>query len=147
MFRLCLLLALAVLALQIPPAAADNFTFYNSPHRAGPWQGPACDAPQVHNRIAVRFDKAEAIYWHTGVRMALITDPRETTFRDWEPSIIATRYCTATAYLTDGTRYKLVYWLRSEQGFAGVSWGVQFCLVGRDRNMSYAPHCRMLKPL
>ena len=130
-----------------PPAVADNFTFYSDAHRDGPWNGPACDEPKVLKRISAHFDQAEAAYWHTGIRMAQITQPRETAFRDWDPTIIARRYCTGTAYLTDGRKYGLVYWLRSEQGFAGVDWGVQFCLVGRDRDYSYAPHCKMLRPL
>lgn len=129
------------------PVKADNFTFYSNSDRAEPWNGPACDAPKVLGRITAHFDQAEKDYWHTGVRMADITMPQETAYRDWQPLIIARRYCSGTAYLTDGKKYNLVYWLRSEQGFVGVSWGVQFCLVGRDRDFSYAPHCKMLRPL
>lgn len=129
------------------PAAADNFTFYSSPHRDGPWDGPPCDKPEVLKRIHRYFDETETAYWHTGVKMAQIVHVRETAFRDWDPPIIARRYCSATAYLTDGRRYELVYWLRSEQGFAGVGWGVQYCLVGRDRDFAYAPACKMLRPL
>lgn len=129
------------------PAAADNFSFYSNAHRNAPWQGPQCDEPKVLNTISAHFDQAEAAYWHTGIRMAQITQAQETAFRDWDPTIIARRYCTGTAYLTNGRSYSLVYWLRSEQSFAGVSWGVQFCLVGRDRDYSYAPHCKMLRPL
>ncbi|MEJ8572190.1 hypothetical protein [Microbaculum marinum] len=129
------------------PAAADNFLFLYDAHRNAPWNGPECDEPSVLSAITARFDQTEAEYWHTGVRMADITEARETAFRDWDPTIIARRYCTGTAYLTDGNRYNLVYWLRSEQGFAGVGWGVQYCLVGRDRDYSYAPACKMLRPL
>lgn len=145
--------ALAVLALAgacaiaAAPAMAENFTFYSSPHRTGPWVGPACDQPAVLERIHRRFDETEASYWHTGVRMAQIVEPRETGFKNWDPTIIARRYCSAVAYLTDGRRYEMVYWLRSEQGFAGVSWGVDYCLVGRDRDYAYAPACKMLRPL
>lgn len=145
---MCLLSGLAAMGLLAPkPAGADNFTFFSNAHRSAPWTGPACDEDAVLRRITAHFDQAEARYWHTGVRMAQITQARETAFRDWDPKIIATRYCSGTAYLSDGSRYGLVYWLRSEQGFAGVGWGVQFCLVGRDRDYSYAPHCRNLRPL
>lgn len=141
---------LAILAAAVgaaAPAVAENFTFYRDAHRDGPWKGPACDDPKVLGRIASHFDQAEAAYWHTGIRMAHITEARESAFRDWDPLIIATRYCTGSAYLTDGRNYGLVYWLRSEQSFAGVSWGVQFCLLGRDRDFAYAPACKMLRPL
>jgi hypothetical protein len=129
------------------PAAADNFTFYYNAVRAAPWDGPACDDKAVLKRVTAHFDQAEAEYWHTGLRMADITHAREIAFRDWQPTMIARRYCAGSAYLTDGRRYDLVYWLRSDQGFAGVGWGVQFCLVGRDREYAYAPACRMLRPL
>ena len=129
------------------PAAADNFTFYFDANRSAPWNGPMCDNSGVLNRISAHFNQAEARYWHTGVRMAQITSAREIAFKDWDPTIIARRYCAGSAYLSDGMRYDLVYWLRSEQGYAGVGWGVQFCLVGRDRDYTYAPACKMLRPL
>ncbi len=148
MTRLSVALMFVALALGWSvPASGDNFTFIPSAHRSGPWLGPACESPQVAGRIMAKFNQAEAKYWHTGVRLAHIAYPRETTTRQWDPPIIATRFCSATAYLSDGISHELVYWLRSEQGFAGVGWGVEFCLVGRDRDMSFAPHCRMLRPL
>lgn len=145
MLRFCLYAVVAVLISL--PAQAGNFTFYGSSYRTGPWIGPACHDPKVVGRVAKMFNQAEAAYWHTGVRMAHITHARETAYRDWQPTMIARRYCSAVAYLSDGGRYELVYWVRSEQGFAGVGWGVQFCLVGRNRQMAYAPHCKMLRPL
>ena len=145
---LCAALVLCAVVLGISrPAAADNFTFYFDANRTAECQRPMCYNNGVLNRISAHFNQAEAEYWHTGVRMAQITEPREIGFRDWDPTIIARRYCGGSAYLSDGRRYDLVYWLRSEQGFAGVGWGVQFCLVGRDRDYSYAPACKMLRPL
>lgn len=139
---------IAAVALGTPGAAsADNFTFYSNANRDAPWNGPACDESAVLNRISAHFDQAEAKYWDTGIRMADITQAREAVFDDWDPTIIARRYCNGTAYLTDGKRYSLVYWLRSDQGFAGVGWGVQFCLMGRDQDYAYAPVCKMLRPL
>lgn len=135
------------LLLHVQPAAANGAPYPHQPRHAPSWSGPACDDPAVLRTISSRFHQAERAYWHTGVRMAEIVSPRETAFRDRHPRLIATRYCTAVAYLTDGARHDLVYWLRSDLGFAGMGWGVEFCLVGRDRQMSYAPHCRMLRPL
>jgi hypothetical protein len=143
----CAAFAAGVASIATGSAKADNFTFYSNAHRKAPWNGPACDEPKVLKRITERFDQAEQSYWHTGIQMGAITMARETAFRDWDPTIIARRYCTGTVYLTDGKQYPLVYWLRSEQGFSGVSWGVQFCLVGRDRDFAYAPACKMLRPL
>jgi len=128
-------------------ARADNFTFYFDAIRKAPWNGPMCDNPSVLRRVSSHFNQAEAEYWHTGDRLAQITRAREIAFKDWQPTMIARRYCAGSAYLSDGRQYDLVYWIRSEQGFAGVGWGVQFCLVGRDREYAYAPVCRMLRPL
>lgn len=142
MIRPIFLLVIAFV-LALPAAAAD----YPERAPAPTWDGPGCDAPEVKNRISKRFDRAEAAYWETGVRVAEIVGAREAAFRDRVPTFTARRYCVATVYLTDGARHELVYWLRSEQGFAGYGWGVAFCLAGRDRHFAYAPDCRMLRPL
>lgn len=140
-------LMLVVCLAGIQAASAADFGRHKTPYPAAPAIGPACDTPDVLRRIMSRFDSTEARYWKTGVRMALITDARPTSFRDLPPATTFIRYCAATAYLTDGARHELVYWMRSNQGFAGYGWGVEYCLVGRDRQMSYAPQCRMLRPL
>lgn len=127
--------------------AGENRTFYSSPHRVAPWQGPACDAPAVTEKLIGRFNETQLEYWPVPLRMAAVVHAREVTTRQWEPTIIATRFCNATAYFDDGTRRELVYWLRSEQGFAGVGWGMQYCVRGVDQHMAYAPACRMLRPL
>lgn len=132
-------LALPQLALAADPGA------YKVPD--APIIGPPCDAPKVLARIAERFDATEGRYWHTGVRMAFIEYPRQASTRLWPPETTIIRYCTATAHFTDGARHEVVYWLRSATGFAGYGWGVEFCLVGHDRHMSYAPQCRQLRPM
>lgn len=127
--------------------AEENRSFYASPHRVAPWQGPACDAPAVAERLIGRFNETQLEYWPAPLRMAAVVHAREVATRQWDPPIIATRFCNATAYFDDGTRRELVYWLRSEQGFAGVGWGLQYCVRGVDQHMAYAPACRMLRPL
>jgi len=142
-----MLARLLVLILFLAPAASAEagFFFYASPYRDGPWQGPACDAPQVLSAIERRFARVETAYWE-GARIVGIDHVREDATRDWQPTVIARRYCSARATLSDGNNHELVYWLRSDQGFAGIGWGVQYCLVGRDRFMTYAPACAVLRP-
>ena len=123
----------------------DNF--YASPHRAGPWNGPACDEPKVLDKLLVRFNKVEKEYWGDDLQMQAIASPREAATRQWDPPLIATRFCSASAYFTDGRRREIVYRLRSEQGFAGVGWGFEYCVIGLDRLMAYSPACQMLRPL
>jgi hypothetical protein len=31
-------------------------------------------------------------------------------------------------------------------GMIGMDWGVNFCVIGLDRNWAYEPHCRAAKP-
>jgi hypothetical protein len=38
------------------------------------------------------------------------------------------------------------YSIGSNTGFAGATWGVEWCVVGYDRNFAYAPRCRMARP-
>lgn len=146
MIRPCLIALIAAfwLALPLTAEAADPMV-RKAPSVAVP-VGP-CAERSVLREITRRFDRTEAQYWHTGVRMAAITGPRPASTRLWPPETTVIHYCSATAYLSDGARHELVYWLRTVTGFAGYGWGVEFCLVGRDRHMSYAPACRMLRPL
>ena len=145
--------ALAGLLLILAVTAADRAdawgfsSAYKTPYHGEPWAGPTCDAPEVTNRVIERFNATEEEYWANRYVMASVVHARESALRQWEPTFIATRYCEATAYFADGERREVVYWLRSEQGFAGLGWGLQLCVVGLDEMMAYAPACRMLRPL
>ncbi|WP_152527944.1 hypothetical protein [Lutibaculum baratangense] len=146
-------LPVAVLAILLAagPAGAwgwgtENRDFLYSTDRVAPWAGPACDDPKVAARIVERFNQNRKEYWSPAVLMNDVVYAREVATNQWDPPLIATRYCNATAYLSDGSRHDVTYWLRSEQGFAGVGWGLQFCVAGFDEHMAYAPACRMLRP-
>jgi hypothetical protein len=143
---------LAILACLISGSAfaeislGDNFTFHSSANRAAGWTGPSCENPTVIARVRSRFASTEAAYWDSNLTMDLVDRPREIAFRDWVPTIIATRSCRADASLSDGRRVAVVYWVRSEQGFAGHGYGVDYCIVGGDWPYAYAPGCRELLP-
>ena len=36
--------------------------------------------------------------------------------------------------------------IAEDMGMIGMDWGVNFCVIGLDRNWSYEPHCRAAKP-
>ena len=45
------------------------------------------------------------------------------------------------------SRDTVVYYSIIEKGgFAGVGWGVEWCVVGYDHNLAYAPNCRAARP-
>jgi hypothetical protein len=40
----------------------------------------------------------------------------------------------------------MYYNIGEDLGFIGASWGVEWCVVGLDRNYAYAPACTMALP-
>ncbi|MCB1474283.1 MAG: hypothetical protein H6878_03145 [Rhodobiaceae bacterium] len=143
---------LAMLAmLTVGQAAADgifgdNFTFHRSAERAAGWTGPMCDNPTVMARVRSRFASTQSAYWESGLTMGALDAPREIAYRDWAPTITAIRSCRADTDLSDGRRVGVVYWVRSEQGFAGHGYGVEYCVLGDDPPFAFAPGCRELLP-
>ncbi|MFN0264429.1 hypothetical protein ACKTEK_11180 [Tepidamorphus sp. 3E244] len=152
MFRVIRLAAIAVLLSLVPALSqaegqhGGNFTFHDDAERDGGWSGPDCGNPKVMARVQKRFAQTERAYWNTGVRIDTLYDPREIAYRDWTPLITAIRSCRAQADLSDGRRVSVVYWVRSEQGFAGHGYGVDYCIYGRDWPYAYAPGCREILP-
>lgn len=128
------------------PSLNDNFFFYHDSIREHRWEGPACNDGRVLDEVRSEFDEAERLYRDPTLKMIEISHPRETAIRDWQPPLMARRYCTGQAHLSDGRDYALYYWIRSEEGFAGVGWGVTHCLLGRDQFRAYAPACQGLRP-
>ena len=62
------------------------------------------------------------------------------------PSWIDRRYCTATAWLSNGKSSEVVYLIEATQGFASIGWNVQSCLPGYDRWRIYDAWCRSIRP-
>ncbi|MEM8878721.1 MAG: hypothetical protein AAGD23_12750 [Pseudomonadota bacterium] len=121
-----------------------NFTFHPDGRRDTVWSGPHCDNAKVIGRVQARFAETERTYWNSGLHILDIWSPREISHRHWEPALIASRSCQAHARLNDGRDVAVIYRIRSEQGFVGVSWGVDYCIVGDDPTYSYQPGCRGL---
>lgn len=124
----------------------DNFTFHGSSERSAGWTGPHCDNPTVMARVRSRYAATEAAYWDSGLTIDTLDQPREIAWREWEPTIMATRSCRANAYLSNGHNVAVVYWIRSEQGFAGKGFGINYCILGDDEPYAYAPSCRGILP-
>jgi hypothetical protein len=40
----------------------------------------------------------------------------------------------------------LSYSIAEDLGVIGVTWGVEWCITGLDRNFAYAPACKMAEP-
>ena len=130
------------------PAAAANLLEQNF-YLGGPrYDGvlPPCDAVAALYKISSRFAEKEAGFWQSTLTIVGFQQVRETAFRSWAPNAIPRRFCSAVALVSDGLRHPIHYSIGEDAGWLGVTWGVEWCLVGLDRNWAYNPGCKMARP-
>jgi hypothetical protein len=107
---------------------------------------PLCEDWWVTNKIQWRFAEKEGRFWNSDLRIAAIEDIRERAFRPWHYDSIPRRFCSGSAIISDGSRRPIFYGIGEDTGILGITWGVEWCVVGLDRNMAYNPACKMAKP-
>jgi hypothetical protein len=139
-------LAMALAAWVGRPASAANLLdmdlYLWGPRYSG--EMPRCEAGL--DTIAWRFADKESGYWSSALTIVGFEQVRETAYRPWAPNAIPRRFCSAVALISDGIKRPVHYWIGEDTGFAGVTWNVEWCVVGLDRNMAYNPGCRMARP-
>ncbi len=141
-------LAIALSALAATPAAAASLLELNF-YLSGPrYDGvvPPCTYPNALDRIAARFAEKEGKFWNSELKIVGFADVRETAFRTWAPQTIPRRFCSAMALVSDGLKHPVHYSIAEDTGMIGQTWGVEWCVVGLDRNWSYNPACKMARP-
>ena len=67
-------------------------------------------------------------------------------FSPWAQGTIPRRYCSAVAMVSDGRKRRVDYSIIEDASMIGVSWGVEWCVAGLDRNWAYNPGCKMARP-
>ena len=107
---------------------------------------PPCDYPAALHEIMNNFRTKEARFWNSDLKIVGIEDMRETAYLPWAAQSIPRRFCHGTALINDHTRHPIYYSIASGTGMIGMGWGVNFCVVGLDRNWAYNPACRAAKP-
>jgi hypothetical protein len=107
---------------------------------------PACDDPDVLNRIHDRFREKESEYWASSLQIAAYDRIREFSFRGNGLDYIPRRYCVARALLNDNHEHTVIYDIGEDLGMIGWGYGVEWCVVGLDRNLAFAPACTGLRP-
>jgi hypothetical protein len=107
---------------------------------------PACDYTPALNRIIDNFRTKEFRFWNSELRIVGIEDIKETAELPWAAQSIPRRFCNGTALINDGTRHRMIYSIAEDTGMIGMDWGVNFCVVGLDRNDAYNPNCRAAGP-
>jgi hypothetical protein len=107
---------------------------------------PPCDSSAALGEIQQRFSDKEGRFWNSGLSIVSFDHIRETAFSPWAAQAIPRRFCSAVVQVSDGVRRPVHYSIAEGLGTIGASWGVEWCVVGLDRNWAYNPACRAAKP-
>ena len=107
---------------------------------------PACDFPGALDRIIANFHTKEYRFWNSQLRIVGVENIHETAWLPWAAQSIPRRYCSGTALINDGTKHAMNYSIAEDTGMIGMDWGVNFCVVGIDRNWAYNADCRAAGP-
>ncbi len=146
--RVAYLALTLALAMGVLPARAANF-FEKNFWLSGPRYDrviPACDYQPALDRIIDRFGTKERRFWNSDLRIVGFDHIRETALLPWAAQSIPRRFCRASVRISDGLRHPIYYALGEDTGMIGMSFGVDFCVVGLDRNWAYNPACRAARP-
>jgi hypothetical protein len=138
---------LATLGLIVATPAQAASWFEKAIYLRGPGYDailPPCDA--ALGKIQSGFSTKEGRFWNSDLQILGFDKIRETAFRPWAEATIPRRFCTARALVSDGKARTVHYSIVEDGGMIGASWGVQWCVVGLDRNWAYNPRCKMARP-
>jgi hypothetical protein len=137
---------LAVLPVKVATAANWlELNFYLSGPR---YEGvlPPCDHQRALHEIANRFNQRENVFWQRNLAILAFEKIRETAFRPWAANTIPRRFCSGIVHVTDGSTHTIHYSIGEDTEMVGHTWGVEWCVVGLDRNWAYSPACKMARP-
>jgi hypothetical protein len=107
---------------------------------------PPCGDPGVLARISDRFQQKESEYWNSALQIGGYDRVRQIGFRANGLGYIPRRYCIARAQLNDRKPRAVIYAISEDLGIIGIGYGVEWCVVGLDRNLAYAPGCQAVRP-
>ncbi len=138
----------AMLALGAAPASAAGWLEKNF-WLSGPNYDavvPLCEDPAALDKIRSRFAHKESRYWQSDLQVVDFERVHEIAFRPWVQGTIPRRFCGAIALVSDGKKRPVYYSIIEDAGMIGMTWGVEWCVVGLDRNWAYNPACKMARP-
>ena len=134
MKKIALILAMlaAVFSTSYTAAASENI--------------PACSSSRVVAKIVSRFNQTERLYWsHRGLKMVELSRVHHHRGKGYLDSPLHRHRCHATAEFSDGRKRKINFLIEQHAGFAGVGWGVEYCVTGLDPWHYYDGYCRSIK--
>ena len=107
---------------------------------------PACDFSPALDMIVGDFHSKEARFWNSRLEIVGFENIRQTAVLPWAAQSIPRRFCKAVALINDGVKHPIYYSIGEDTGDIGMVFGVEFCVVGLDRNSAYGPACRAARP-
>lgn len=107
---------------------------------------PGCGDPAPLTEVQARFHERESEFWRTGLEIAAFEEIREIGFRSNGLDYIPRRYCQAHVIMSDASVRSVSYSISKDLGGIGDQFGIEWCVVGLDRNDSDAPNCKMAQP-
>ena len=105
---------------------------------------PACEAGL--GKIAARFAEKESHFWNSDLQILGFDRVREIAYNPWALGTVPRRFCRAVAAVSDGRKHAVYYSIGEDAGMIGMTWGVDWCVVGLDRNWAFNPACKMARP-
>jgi hypothetical protein len=135
----------AVTLLWAPPARSANI-FEKEFWLSGPLYSALCEEHEPLKMIERRFGTKEGKFWNSDLKIVGFEKIQEVAWQPWAPGTIPRRFCSASVLVSDGVWRSMYYSITEDAGMIGVSYDVEFCVVGLDREWSYQPACLRAKP-
>jgi hypothetical protein len=143
-----LALAASLALTNVLPAGAASWLEMNF-YLSGPRYDamvPPCDYPSALSKIQSRFATKEGRFWNSSLALMEFDQVRQVAFRPWAEGAVPRRFCSAKVLVSDGRWRQVYYSIIEDGGIIGATWGVDWCVVGLDRNWAYNPRCKMARP-
>ena len=136
---------LALISFDRPALAANpaelNFGLF------GPnYDGRVKECEAAFGTITSQFQEKESNFWNSPLQIVAYGNVHEVAFRPWQSDNIPRRYCRGSVRLSDGSTHAINYSIIEDGGFAGFGQGVEWCVVGLDRNWAFNPACKAAGP-
>jgi hypothetical protein len=108
---------------------------------------PDCGDPAVIGKIQSKFLHADAHVLKRGLVMETVDHIHETYLGQHNAEgTLLRRYCKANAWINDKKRPQaLFYLIEQDQGFVGVTWNVEFCVLGYEPWRVHDGNCRTVR--
>lgn len=107
---------------------------------------PLCHEHGPLDHIISRWGTKEYRFWNSDLELVGFENIREIGWEPWPSGTMPRRFCSASVLVSDGKRRQIYYSIGEDTGWLGVTYGVEFCVVGLDRNWAYNPQCQMARP-